>query len=164
MTTSKCYVLGYSRNENAREAARWATEQLLPDGKLVIVHSTRDLHLPAPPSTDAHERRRLGRDVVDELLLEGEDAVFDIDVEVEVVDRDPVSALCEAGARHGADAIVVGREPHSRLHMAIGTVTVELLRRSSFPVIVVPPRVDAAGGRAQARPRRARSLRGLRVR
>ncbi|HEU0250034.1 MAG TPA: universal stress protein [Solirubrobacteraceae bacterium] len=140
----KCYVLGYSRNESTREAARWATEQVLPDGKLVIIHSTRDLHLPAPPATDAEVRRRLGRDVVDELLLEGEDAMFDVDVEVEVVDKDPVSALCEAGARHSAEAIVVGCEPRSRLRTAVGTVTVELLRRSPIPVIVMPSRADAA--------------------
>ncbi|MGH2880294.1 MAG: universal stress protein [Solirubrobacteraceae bacterium] len=138
------YVLGYNRSDSARAAARWATEQLLPDGELVIVHSCRDLHLPASPMTHAEERHRLGRDIVDELLLEGEDAMFDIDVEVDVVESDPVSALCEAAVRHDAEAIVVGSEDHSRLHTAIGTVTVELLRCSPVPVIVVPLRGEAS--------------------
>jgi nucleotide-binding universal stress UspA family protein len=141
---ARCLVLGYNRSDSARAAARWATEQLLPDGRLVIVHSCRDLHLPAPPGIGSDQRHRLGRDIVDELLLEGEDEMFDVDVGVEVTDEDPVSALREAAARHGAEAIVVGVERHSRLHTAIGTVTVELLRSSSVPVIVVPLAADGA--------------------
>jgi nucleotide-binding universal stress UspA family protein len=57
---------------------------------------------------------------------------------VEVLDADPVSAVCEAASRHGADAIVLGSEHHSRLHTALGTVTVELLKCSPVPVVVVP--------------------------
>ena len=129
-------VLGYDRTDSARLAAEWAVKQLLPDGKLVIVHSSRPLHAPALESPQ--ERQRLGRALVDELLLEGGDALFDVDVEVEVVDADPVSALCHAATRRGVDAIVVGSEHHSRLHTALGTVTVELLKRSPVPVVVVP--------------------------
>jgi nucleotide-binding universal stress UspA family protein len=132
-----CLVLGYDRSDSARVAARWAVGQLLPAGKLVIVHASRPLHAPPLPSTD-EERRRYGRALVDELLLEGEDSLFDIDVEVDVEDSDPVSALTEAARRHHARAIVVGCERHSRLHTAIGTVTVELLKRSPVPVVVVP--------------------------
>jgi nucleotide-binding universal stress UspA family protein len=139
---SKCYVLGYSRDESAREAARWAAERLLPDGKLVIVHATRDLRLPASPLTGAGDCHRVDRDIADELLLEGQHAMFDVDAEIEVDDQDPVSALCEAAARYDAEAIVVGCERHSRLHTAIGTVTIELLHRSPVPMIVVPPRVE----------------------
>ena len=135
---STCLALGYDRTDSARLAADWAVKQLLPDGKLVIVHSCRPLHAPPPVASSAEERHRLGRDLVDELLLEGEDSMFDIDVEVEVVDLDPVSALCDAAARHHAEAIVVGSERHSRLHTAIGTVTVELLKQSPVPVVVVP--------------------------
>jgi nucleotide-binding universal stress UspA family protein len=133
---STCLVLGYDRTESSRLAADWAVKQLLPDGKLVIVHSDRPLHAPVVES--AEERRRLGRALVDELLLEGGDSMFDVDVEVEVLDADPVSAVCEAASRHGADAIVLGSEHHSRLHTALGTVTVELLKCSPVPVVVVP--------------------------
>jgi nucleotide-binding universal stress UspA family protein len=131
-------VLGYDRTDSARVAARWAVEQLLPDGKLVIVHSCRPLHAPPSALSSVKERRRLGRALVDELLLEGEDGLFDLDMEVEVVDSDPVSALSDAADRHAANAIVVGSDRHSRLHTAIGTVTVELLKKSSVPVVVVP--------------------------
>ncbi len=142
---SNCMVLGYDRTESARLAAKWALERLLPDGRLVIVHSCRPLHAPPSPLSGAEERHRLGRDLVDELLLEGEDSLFDLDVEVEVSDEDPVSALSEAAQRYGAEAIVVGSEHHSRLHKALGTVTTELLQKAPVPVIVVPQsaRVDA---------------------
>jgi nucleotide-binding universal stress UspA family protein len=143
---SRRLVLGYNRGDSARAAARWISGQLPPDGKLVIVHSCRDLHLPAPPGVSAEQRRRIGRDIVDELLLEGEDTMFDVDVEIEVTDEDPVSALCDAAVLHRAEAIVVGAERHSRLHTAIGTVTVELLRSSPVPVIVVPLHADRSLG------------------
>jgi nucleotide-binding universal stress UspA family protein len=135
---STCLVLGYDRTDSARLAAQWAVKQLLPDGKLVIVHSCRPLHAPPSALSSAKERHRLGRALVDELLLEGEDSLFDLDVEVEVLDSDPVSALTDAAVRHHAEAIVVGSEHHSRLHKAIGTVTIELLAQSSVPVVVVP--------------------------
>lgn len=134
----RCLVLGYDRSDSARVAARWALAQLLPDGKLVIVHAKRSLHVPTIPSS-AQERERYGRALVDELLLEGEDSLLDIDVDFEVVDSDPVSALIDAARRHRAQAVVVGCEHHSRLHTAIGTVTVELLKSSPLPVIAVPP-------------------------
>jgi nucleotide-binding universal stress UspA family protein len=154
---SRCLVLGYNRSDSARAAARWANGQLLGDGKLAIVHSCRDLHLPAPPGVSAEQRRRIGRDIVDELLLEGEDAMFDVDLEVEVTDADPVSALCDAAVRHGAEAIVVGAEPHSRLHTAIGTVTVELIRSSPVPVVVVPGRYGTSTAAPVKRPKRRSS-------
>lgn len=135
---STCLVLGYDRTDSARLAAGWAVKQLLPDGKLVIVHSDRPLHAPPSPTETPEERRRFGRALVDELLLEGSDSMFDLDVEVEVVDTDPVTAVCDAATRHRADAIVLGSERHSRLHTALGTVTVELLERSPVPVVVVP--------------------------
>jgi nucleotide-binding universal stress UspA family protein len=39
---------------------------------------------------------------------------------------------------------VVGSEHHSRLHKAIGTVTVELLAKSPVPVVVVPQTAHVA--------------------
>jgi nucleotide-binding universal stress UspA family protein len=133
-----CLVLGYDRTDSARRAARWAAGELAPDGKLVIVHASRPLHAPPSPLASDEERRRLGRALIDELLLEGEDTVFDLEIETEIVDLDPVVALTNAAGRHGAQAIVVGSERHSRLHKALGTVTSKLLSDSPVPVIVVP--------------------------
>jgi nucleotide-binding universal stress UspA family protein len=133
-----CLVLGYHKTDSARLALRWAVKQLLPEGKLVIVHSCRPLHASPRALWSAEERQRLGRALVDKLLLEGEESLFDLDVEVEVLDSDPVSALRDAAVRHGAEAIVVGSEHHSRLLRAIGTVTADLLAESPVPVVVVP--------------------------
>jgi len=135
---AQCLVLGYDRTDSSRRAARWAASELHPNGKLVIVHACRPLHAPPPPLSSTQERERLGRAVIDELLLEGEDSLFDVDIVTEVADDDPVTALTEAARRHGARAIVVGCEQHSRLHKALGTVTSELLKSSQVPVTVVP--------------------------
>ncbi len=133
-----CLVLGYDRSDSAREAASWAAHQLLPNGKLVIVHSCRPLHAPAPPLSTSRERKHLGQAVIDELLLVCDPSLFDVDMVAEISDDDPVTALTEAARSHGARAIVVGCEQHSRLHKALGTVTSELLKTSPVPVIAVP--------------------------
>jgi len=133
-----CLVLGYDRTDSSRRAARWAASELYPNGKLVIVHACRPLHAPPPPLSSTQEREHLGRAVIGELLLECEDSLFDVDIVTEVSDDDPVTALTGAARRHGARAIVVGCEQHSRLHKALGTVTSELLKSSPVPVTVVP--------------------------
>jgi nucleotide-binding universal stress UspA family protein len=145
-THGPCLVLGYDRSESSRRAARWAASELHPNGKLVIVHACRPLHAPPPPLSSTQERERLGRAVIDELLLESEDSLFDVDFVTEVSDDDPVTALTEAARHHGARAIVVGCEQHSRLHKALGTVTSELMKSSPVPITVVPsvaPTTDA---------------------
>jgi nucleotide-binding universal stress UspA family protein len=137
-----CLVVGYDRGEASRRAVSWAASQLAPQGKLVLVHACRPLHTPPSPLSSERERHEFGRALFDELLLEGEDALLDTIVHTELSDADPVSALTSAAAKHSADGIVVGHEPHSRLHTAVGTVTGTLLSRANVPVTVVP--ADAA--------------------
>ena len=138
-------VLGYDRSESSRHAASWAARELLAGGKLVIVHACRPQHLPPAPFSTQGERHDLGRAILDELMLDGEDALFDIDLETEVSDDDPVSALIDAAQRHDARAIVLGAKHHSRLHEALGTVTTELLKTSPVPVITVPRAAELSG-------------------
>ena len=134
----RCLVVGFDSDEGSRRAASWAASQLAPHGKLVLVHACRPLHAPPSPLASEHERHNLGRALFDELLLEGEDALLETVVHTELSDADPVSALTDAASRHGADGIVVGHGPHSRLHRAVGTVTGELLTTATVPVTVVP--------------------------
>jgi nucleotide-binding universal stress UspA family protein len=141
----RCLVLGYDRTDSSRSAALWAANELLPDGKLVIVHANRPLHMPQSPLATPEERRRFGRALIDELLLEQGDPLREIDVEGEISDRDPVAALIHAARRHGAAAIVLGHESHSRLQSALGTVTSELLKSSPVPVIAVPSTLERTG-------------------
>ena len=135
---STCLVLGYDRTDSARSAARWAAHELPANGKLVIVHACRPLHAPPPPFSTAEERHALGRAIVDELFMDGEEPLLDLDLQAEISDDDPVSALIDAAHRHGARGIIVGCEQHSRLHKALGTVTSELLKASPVPVTAVP--------------------------
>lgn len=158
-----CLILGYDRTDSSRRAAKWAAEELAPNGKLVIVHACRPLHAPPSPLSTAKERHELGRAMIDELFLEGSDSLFDMTITSEVSDDDPVTALIDAAQRHSAGAIVVGCEQHSRLHKALGTVTSELLKSSPVPVTAVPsagstataPTVTKAGGAGPAPPARA---------
>lgn len=141
-------MLGYDRSEGSRHAADWAANQLLAGGKLVIVYASRAQHLPPAPLSTEGERRDLGRAILDELMLDGEETLLDVDLQTEVSDDDPVSALIDAARRHDARAIVLGAKHHSRLHEALGTVTTELLKRSPVPVIAVPPSASSASGQA----------------
>jgi len=145
----KCFVLGFDRTESSRRAASWAAKQLLPDGKLVIVHACRPLHAPPSPLASERERGELGRAIIDELLLEDDGTLFDIDIATEVSDQDPVSALLDAVRRHDAEAIVVGCDRHSRLHKALGTVTGELHGVSHVPIIAVPAAAPAGAAAAE---------------
>jgi nucleotide-binding universal stress UspA family protein len=149
----RCLVLGYDATESGRRAAAWAANELQPSGKLVLVYSERSLHAPASPLTSAQERNAVAGALFDELLLEGSDALLDIDFTTERSTKDPVTALIGAAKRHRADAIVVGSEPHSRLRRMLGVVTDELLERSPVPVIAVPAGVKLK--QSAARPRRA---------
>jgi nucleotide-binding universal stress UspA family protein len=139
-------VLGYDRSESARHAANWVTHELLSGGKLVILYACRPLHAPPAPLSTASERHQLGRALLDELMLDGDEELLDIDFATEVADQDPVTALIDAARRHEARAIVIGAKHHSRLHEALGTVTTELLKTSPVPVITVPLSASQASG------------------
>jgi len=131
-------VLGYDGRESSRHAARWAARELAPDGTLVIVHACRPLHAPVDPLGRASEREEIGRAMIDELIMDGGQEINEISVVTEVLDEDPVSAVIGAAERHGAKAIVLGHERHSRVHRALGVLTSELLSRSPVPVVSVP--------------------------
>lgn len=134
----RCLVLGYDRSDSSRAAALWAAGQLQGGGKLVIVHSSRPLHAQPSPLSTAEERREYGRALIDELLMDDAEPLIDVEVQAELSERDPVSALIDAAERHGAEGIVLGHERHSPLHRALGTVSIELLNSSPVPVISVP--------------------------
>ncbi len=140
--SARCLVVGYDRTDAARRAASWAARELAGEGRLVLVHAGRPQHAPPSPLSSRQERRELGQAIVDELLLEGDDALHEVELEVEISDRDPAAALTEAATRHGANAIVLGSTRHSPLRRALGTVTTELLSSSPVPVTAVPQ--DAA--------------------
>ncbi len=145
-TVVPCLVVGYDRTESAAGAVAWAAREIAGAGKLVLVHACRGLHTPPSPLSSTKERQEMGRALIDELMLEGDDSLFALDVEADISEHDPVTALIDAAERHRARMIVVGCEHHAALHKALGTVTSELMRRSPVPVTVVGP--EAAPGRS----------------
>jgi nucleotide-binding universal stress UspA family protein len=131
----RCLVVGYDRGSSARAAVAWAARSLPARGRLIVVYACKPMH--APSLESAGERRRLAGAAIDELMLD-EDALLDCDLQTEISELDPVRALSDAALRHGAEAIVLGAQEHSRLHEAIGTVTSELLKHAPVAVTVVP--------------------------
>ncbi len=132
-----CLVVGYDRSESSRAALAWATAELEPRGKLVIVHACRPLHVPTSPLAGSHARSRLGHTTIDELMMASDPEMLDLDIATEVVDQDPASALLDAAKRYDASRIVVGMDEHSRLRKAIGTVITALSKSSPVPVVGV---------------------------
>ena len=94
-------VVGYDRTDSASRALAWATEETARGGKLVLVHACRSLHAAPSPLATSRERRPLGRAMIDELVLEGEDSLLDLELQ-DISERDPVSALIDAAKRHQA--------------------------------------------------------------
>jgi nucleotide-binding universal stress UspA family protein len=111
----------------------------------VIIHACRAQHAPPSPLSSASERHDEGHAILDELMLDGDDALLDIDLETQVSDQDPAAALIYAAQSRDARASVLGAKPHSRLHEALGIVTTELLRTSPVPLIAGPATAAAHG-------------------
>ena len=132
-----CAVVGYDGSESARAAVDWAVSTLPAGATIVLVYASRSLHTPAPPGA-LEDRLGAARACFDELVLEADEDLLARPIETEVSAMDPASALIDAADRHGAGAIVVGLDRHTRLSSAFGTVATELLRRSRIPVAAVP--------------------------
>jgi nucleotide-binding universal stress UspA family protein len=135
-----CLVVGYDGSPEARHAAAWAARRAAPDGMLVLVHASRPrrLWLPSAILATAFERRDRGRALLDELFMDGDEALLKVRVETKVVDDDPAHALIEAAHNHGAREIVVGSHHRSRLDPVYGDIAAELVRTAPVPVSVVP--------------------------
>lgn len=141
----RCMVVGADRSRSATLAAEWAARQLKGGGTLVLVHACRPLLMPPPALSTPEERIEVGHAVVDEMLMSAGSCLLDVDVEVEVLDEDPVTAILDAAHDHHAEAIVIGSEHRSRARAAIGTVTEELLKAAPVPVVAVPETAAATG-------------------
>ncbi len=142
----RCLVVGCDRSPSAQGAVEWAGRQVGHEGTLVLVHACKPLMRPPAALSTPEERIEIGHAVIDEMLMEIGGPLLDLDVEVEVLDEDPVTAILRAARAHGAEAIVIGSEHRSRLRAAIGTVTEELLKAAEVPVIAVPEPAGAGAG------------------
>jgi nucleotide-binding universal stress UspA family protein len=135
-----CLIVGYDGSPEARHAAVWAARRAAPTGTLVLVNATRPRRrwLPVEVLRTGSERRSRGRALIEELLMDGDEALLDVRLEVQVVDDTPTHALIEAARRHQAREIIVGSHHRSRADALYGDVAAELMRSASVPVCVVP--------------------------
>ena len=101
---------------------RWAASKLTPQREARDrARLSSPLHAPPPPLSPRHtSEKRLGRAVIGELLLEGEDSLFRCgNRHRDSQTDDPVTALTEAATAPQAPArSSLGSEQHSRLHKA----------------------------------------------
>ncbi|HEX4531317.1 MAG TPA: universal stress protein [Acidimicrobiia bacterium] len=133
-------VMGYDGQAGAVAALRTATGIAAAfDRPLVIVFGYR----PAPIGGDVTDLGRAVRDVGQKM---GEDALAtvrsidpDVVATVELVDDRPAEALLRAGDEHDALVIVVGTTGRGPITGSLlGSVTYQVVHRSTRPVLVVP--------------------------
>ncbi len=140
-SSGRCVVVGYDAGPSSERALSWALRRAGRTGRVVVVtrraHPARPAEAPAAGAGPAHPPRRAGA-VAELPFLERRDVYGRVDVDWEVRDEDPASALIEVAADRHADEIVVGSRRRSRLRSLTGSVCGELLRRSETPVVVVP--------------------------
>jgi nucleotide-binding universal stress UspA family protein len=133
-------VMGYDGQAGAVAALRTASGIAAAfDRPLVIVFGYR----PAPIGGDVTDLGRAVRDVGQKM---GEDALAtvrsidpDVVATVELVDDRPAEALLRAGDEHDALVIVVGTTGRGPITGSLlGSVTYQVVHRSTRPVLVVP--------------------------
>lgn len=119
-------VVGYDGSEAARAAVTWAAARAGRAGKVWIVHCLE----PGVPGQ--------GKAVLDALLLEGGNALIDVDYQLELAEGDPAEALAGAAREHEADEIAIGSRGFGKLRAALGSVSHDVLHQADRPVLVIP--------------------------
>jgi len=133
-------ILGYDGQEGSEAALGTATRIAAAfKAPLVIVFGYR----PAPIGGDVTDLARAVRALGERITGEALDAVHKIDASVtatvELVDDRPAEAILRAADEHDALAIVVGATGRGPLTGALlGSVTYNVVHRSTRPVVVVP--------------------------
>jgi nucleotide-binding universal stress UspA family protein len=134
-------VVGYDGSETSRAAVSWAARRAGKTGIVHVVHCfspPADWYDPIVTGQVPGEGGARGKAVLDALLLEGGDALLDVDYELELVAGRPAHAIAEAAREHDADEIVIGSRGFGTLRAALGSVSHELLHAADRPVMVIP--------------------------
>ena len=133
-------VVGYDGQEGSHAALGTAVSVAAAFKRpLVIVFGYR----PAPIGGEVTDMARAVREVGTRLTAEAVDAAKALDASVEtrveLVDDRPAEAILRAADEHDALAIVVGATGRGPLTGALlGSVTYNVVHRSTRPVVVVP--------------------------
>jgi nucleotide-binding universal stress UspA family protein len=140
-------IVGYDGSDEARAAFAVAIDRARPEDRIVLVHAT------APASnwlgTPYYERavaqiHDAAERVLDEMRPIAEQV--ETPIEFSVLEGPPAEVLIRAARVREADEIVVGSRGLGRIRGALGSVSQELLREASHPVLVVGPDAAAVRG------------------
>jgi nucleotide-binding universal stress UspA family protein len=140
-------VVGYDGQEGSTAALRTATAIAAAFKQtLVIVFGYR----PAPIGGEVSSMARAVREVGEKMTAEALETVRTLDAsvvaQVELVDDRPAESILRAAEEHESIAIVVGASNKGPLAGALlGSVTYQVVHRSTRPVVVVPaPALEAS--------------------
>ena len=123
-------VVGYDGSEAARAAVAWAADRAGRAGKVWIVHCLT----PGVSGPDDGQ----GKAVLDAIVLEGGNALVDVDYQLELATGDPAEALAAYAREHDADEIAIGSRGFGKLRAALGSVSHDVLHEADRPVLVIP--------------------------
>ncbi|HZP28366.1 MAG TPA: universal stress protein [Acidimicrobiia bacterium] len=140
-------VVGYDGMEGA--AAALSTSVSIAAAfrcPLVIVFGYRPAPIGGDVPTMARAVREVGEQMTDEALavVKAQDPA--VEATVELVDDRPADAILRAADEHDALAIVVGATNKGPIAGGLlGSVTYQVVHRSTRPVVVVPARDEGDG-------------------
>ena len=137
-------VVGFDGSDNARAAVDHAAWLAGPQGKVYVVHAY------APPADwlghpnyqrvlDDHRSRG---EAVLEALVTSDDPLRRTEFETELLETPAVDAMLAVADARDADLIVVGSRGLGRIRATLGSVSHDLLHRSTRPVLVLPAAAD----------------------
>lgn len=138
-------VLGYDGQAGSVAALRTATAIAAAFQRpLVIVFGFRPPAIGGDVSDLGKAVRKVGDDRTAEAVASAHEIDASVDAQVELVDLRPADAILAAADEHDALAIVVGATGHGPIKGALlGSVTYQVVHRSTRPVVVVPaPEAD----------------------
>ena len=137
-TTPRTIVVGYDGSEEARAAFAVAIDRSQTADEIVVVHATTPasnwLGSPYYERAVAQTHEAAER-VLDELRPIAEQ--IETPIEFELLEGPPAQVLTRVATVRDADEIVVGSRGLGRIRAALGSVSQELLREATRPVLVV---------------------------
>jgi nucleotide-binding universal stress UspA family protein len=133
-------VLGYDGQVASRAALRAAVSVAGAFARpLVLVFGFEPNPLGGEVRDLRHAVRDVGEKLTAEAVQEAKTVDANVNVLVELVDDRPADAILRAADEHDAFAIVVGATNRGPLTGALlGSVTYQVVHRSTRPVLVVP--------------------------
>lgn len=140
-------ILFATDGSQASEQGAAVTSRLMqqwPDAKLLVLYVSEEMaygYDVTPDMTQQHEQHIVAQ--LTKQLLQSVFAQCAGRVDFRHETGSPARVICDIAQQEHAQVIVVGKHGHGRLdRMVLGSVSREVARRTSIPVMVVPSTID----------------------